>query len=186
MLAKIAEAGTVGVHYIQLREKDLSARELEQLAKQALARLEQHKSTRLLVNSRLDVALAAGAHGVHLRAEDYSPAEARKVAALAGRDILVGVSCHSVKEVATAESERADLVVLGPIFSKAGAAQSSLGLEELRRACKSAKVPVMALGGVTLTNACECIRAGANGIAGIRLFQESDISALVPALQALG
>src|SRR5438552_9555519 len=164
LLARIESAAAAGIDFIQLREKDLSARELESLAGEAMARLARFPKSRLLINSRLDIALAVGAHGVHLRAEDFQASDARYIAAKAGKQIVIGVSCHSAKEVALAESHGTDLALLGPIFEKRGETLAPLGLEELRRACATrpavaaSRMPVLALGGVNLSNAHDCMK----------------------------
>lgn len=181
LLAKISEAAACGIDFIQLREKDLSRRELENLARQTIeaVRKQRNSATRLLINSRSDVALSIGAHGVHLRSDDISVADARKMAKLASRNQqpetgnwLVAVSCHSTEEVEVAAAKGADFVVFAPVFEKQGSRPA--GLEALCRVCQY-QVPVLALGGVTLENAQLCLDAGAAGIAGIRLFQENDI-----------
>src|SRR6266446_4258628 len=201
LLAKIAEAARAGVDYIQLREKDLSTRELEMLAQEALTavrnstplRTENRElktilRTRLLINSRTDVALAAGVDGVHLRADDVAPHEVRQVLALSAHrpltadHFLVAISCHTVTDVLRTESEKADFAVFGPVFGKRGTAgTSSAGLAALHEACR-AKIPVLALGGVTIENVASCLDAGAAGVAGIRLFQENRIEEVVRAL----
>lgn len=192
LLAKITEAAHAGVDFIQLREKDLPAHELEQLAREAMQGLLTTRpsplATRLLLNSRTDVALAAGAHGVHLRADDISPREVRRLCTfaarhspLAARPFLIGVSCHTVEEVARAAAGRADLALFGPVFEKEGK-KARRGLELLRRACRE-RIPVLALGGVTLANARACLAAGAAGIAAIRLFQQNDIADVVRKLK---
>lgn len=207
LLDRIASAAAAGVDYIQLREKDLSAKELEVLARQALKIVRDHnEKTRLLINSRIDVALAIGADGVHLTANDISPADARAIWASSTRENqrpalpnswTIGVSCHSLAEVRLAESHGADFVVLAPIFEKAGTNTSAVGVEALRLATRGrelpdarveagdqrAKIPVFALGGITVENAIECIRYGASGIAGIRLFQQGNITETVRALR---
>jgi len=195
LLAKIAEATRCGVDLIQLREKDLPIRELEILARTAvrvirensLLRTEkQAASTRLLVNSRTDVAITCGADGVHLRSNDISPSDVQKIW-LADRQrthAVVSVSCHSAAEVARATSEGADFAVFAPIFEKKGAQQASpAGLAGLREVCRR-QIPVLALGGITMENARACLDAGAAGIAGIRLFQENDIAEVVRRLKA--
>ena len=192
LLAKIAEATLAGVDYIQLREKDLGARELEMLAREVAAAVRENStSTRFLINSRSDVALAVGADGVHLRADDVAPRDvrraldARKPQGLWAGQFLVGASCHFVDDVLRAESEKADFVVFAPVFGKRGAsATEPTGLAALREACRG-KVPVLALGGITPHNAASCLEAGAAGIAGIRLFQENKIEDVVRALRAL-
>jgi len=188
LLAKVAEAARARVDYIQLREKGLSTRELEMLAREAVAMVRENSSlTRLLINSRTDVALAAGADGVHLRADDVGPREARQAAhrPLSTDHFLVAASCHSNEEVIRADSEGADFAVFGPIFGKNNApGRQPTGLAALHEACR-AKIPVLALGGVTMENAASCLEAGAAGVAGIRLFQENKIEDVVRALRAL-
>ena|SRR5208282_743876 len=188
LLAKVAEAARARVDCIQLREKDLSTRELELLAREAVAMVRENSSlTRLLINSRTDVALAAGADGVHLRADDVGPREARQAAhrPLSTDHFLVAASCHSNEEVIRADSEGADFAVFGPIFGKNNApGRQPTGLAALHEACR-AKIPVLALGGVTMENAASCLEAGAAGVAGIRLFQENKIEDVVRALRAL-
>jgi thiamine-phosphate pyrophosphorylase len=193
LLAKIAEAAHCGVDFIQLREKDLPIRELEALARAALRVVRENsppgnnrvQTARLLINSRSDVALACGADGVHLRSDDISPTEVRKIWAQAGDPAraLVSVSCHSVADVARAASEKADFAVFAPVFEKKDAPQvNPAGLDGLRDACRQ-KIPVLALGGVTMENALACLDAGVAGIAAIRLFQESDIAEVVRQLR---
>ena len=201
LLATVAEAARARVDYIQLREKDLSARELEMLARDALTavrnstplRTENRElRTRLLINSRTDVALAAGADGVHLRAEDVAPHDVRHVLEVSTHRplttdrFLVAASCHTVTDVFRAESEKADFAVFAPVFGKRGGAGTPpAGLAALQEACCRAKIRVLALGGVTIDNAASCLEAGAAGVAGIRLFQENKIEDVVRALRAL-
>ena len=201
LLAKVAEAARAGVDYIQLREKDLSTRELEMLARDTLTavrngaplrtenrELRTSLRTRLLINSRTDVALSTGADGVHLRADDLSPQEVRAIVRLSSRQppatdhFLVAASCHSAADVVHAESEAADFAVFAPVFEKKDT--QSTGLAALREVCR-AKIPVLALGGVNVENAASCLNAGAAGIAAIRLFQENKIEDVVRALRAL-
>ncbi len=197
LLEKITEAARGGVDYVQLREKDLTARELESLAGEAVRVLRditksaqrigsQRTETLLLINSRTGVAIACGADGVHLRSDDISVSEARDVWSPAGgvSRPTVGVSCHSAEEVRRAASEAADFVVFAPVFEKESGRASPAGLEALRQACRE-RIPVLALGGVTLENARACIKAGAAGIAGIRLFQQNNIRRVVEVLRAL-
>jgi thiamine-phosphate pyrophosphorylase len=189
LLAKVAEAARAGVHYIQLREKDLSAKELETLAREALASVrESSPSTKLLLNSRTDVALAAKADGVHLRADDVAARDVRRVleAAPPSTDhFLIAISCHTVADVLRAESERAAFAVFAPVFGKSAAPSTQpAGLSVLQEACR-AKIPVLALGGVTIKNAASCLSAGAAGVAGIRLFQDNKIEDIARALRAL-
>jgi thiamine-phosphate pyrophosphorylase len=187
LLAKIAECAAAGVEYVQLREKDLEARELEALARKAMAAI-AGSQTRLLINSRTDVALACGAHGVHLPADDLAASEVRAIFARAGKsEPVIGVSTHSAAEVASAEAHGASFAVFGPVFEKSGSANRE-GLEQLRQICHRTEaaqppMPVWALGGITLENAQQCVAAGAAGIAAIRLFQQNDVRALVKKLQ---
>jgi thiamine-phosphate pyrophosphorylase len=185
LLAKIAEAARAGVDFIQLREKDLPARELEALARQAVRicreTRNQKRETKLLINSRCDVALAAGADGVHLPSDDISPSDARAVWSSVRsrnekretRNALIAVSCHTADEVRLAEAQGADFAVFGPVFEKVGTSLRA-GLDALRSACLG-QMPVLAIGGVTLANARACLEAGAAGIAAIRLSQQNDI-----------
>src|SRR5215472_3575207 len=187
LLDKIAEAARAGVDFVQLREKDLPTRELESLANEAIRELcrlraeNRELKTAFLINSRTDVALAVQADGVHLRSQDVSPPTVRKIWSHARP--VVAVSCHSSAEVSAAASDGAELAVFAPVFQKQGSAPA--GLEALHQACQH-KIPVLALGGVTLQNAQACLDAGAAGIAAIRLFQENDLSQLTPKLRALG
>jgi thiamine-phosphate pyrophosphorylase len=190
LLVKVAEAARAGVDFIQLREKDLGGRALEALARKALATIPSGSETKLLINSRLDVALAVGAHGVHLPAHDLSPSEVRMVWDRAGRAMpVVGVSVHSLEEVALAEAHGSDFAVYGPVFEKSGR-MNPQGLDELRLACHrpdrpAAAMPILALGGVTLENARQCLDAGASGFAGIRIFQQNDVELLVERFKAM-
>jgi thiamine-phosphate pyrophosphorylase len=117
------------------------------------------------VNSRVDVALAAGAHGVHLPSDSIAPRTWRKIVP-AG--FLIGVSTHSVDDLRAAEREGADFTVFGPVFS---AKPRPVGIDALREAVRTVSLPVIALGGVTESNAPDCTDAGAAGIAGISMFQ---------------
>jgi thiamine-phosphate pyrophosphorylase len=191
LLTKIAEAVRCGVDLIQLREKDLRARQLEALVHAALRIVRpggtenRERTTRLLVNSRSDVAIACEADGVHLRSDDVSPSEVQKIWARAEHSsrALVSVSCHSAPEVARAASEGADFAVFAPVFEKKDASQASpAGLSGLREACRQ-KIPVLALGGIALRTAGACLDAGAAGVAAIRMFQENDIAEVVRQLR---
>ncbi len=190
LIGKITEAARAGVHFIQLREKDLSPCELERLAKEAMQAV-AGTSTKLLINSRSDIAIAVGAHGVHLTSNDISAGDAR--ALWRQTHPFVGVSCHSTAEVRMAEAQGADFAVLAPIFGKGS--QPGIGLRALAEATgivpppehteaapSPPRFPVLALGGVTLENARMCLASGAAGVAGIRLFQENNISEVVQRL----
>jgi thiamine-phosphate pyrophosphorylase len=188
LLSTMAQAARCGVDYIQLREKDLSTRDLETLAGATLRTENQKLKTVFLINSRADIALACGAQGVHLRSNDISPSEVKKIwtqyGAGAPARVTVGVSCHTRAEVARAAQEGADLAVFGPVFEKKKGDASLTGLTALEEACQE-NIPVLALGGITLENAEACIQAGAAGIAAIRLFQENEMDKVVAALRQL-
>lgn len=189
LLERIGAAAQAGVDWIQVREKDLSVRDLEQLARQARARV-AGTSTKLLINSRVDVAIACGLDGVHLTSNksELPASEARAIFAKAGMTSpLIGVSCHCVEEILLTESHGADFVVFGPVFGKGD--QLGTGVGELERACSALPIGstmrVLTLGGVEVANAPECLRAGAQGIAGIRLFQQADVYRTVETLRTV-
>jgi thiamine-phosphate pyrophosphorylase len=169
VLAAIRESMAAGVTWIQIREKDLPARELARLVQRVLA-LPQRRETRILVNTRVDVALATGADGAHLPAGLPPPHVWRPIAP-AG--FLIGVSCHTVAEVRAAEQEGANYVVFGPVFAPLSK-RSDLeprGLAGLSAAAGSVTIPVLALGGITRHNLEACLEAGAAGVAGISFFK---------------
>jgi thiamine-phosphate pyrophosphorylase len=151
-----------GVDMIQVREKDMDGGPLLRLVCQIVAAAKGTR-TRILVNDRLDVALAAGADGVHL------PANGLRVALVRSRIDLVGISTHTLDEVQRAEADGADFAVFGPIFETPG--KTAVGLERLSEVTRGTGLPVYGIGGVTMKNATDVIAAGATGIAGIRLFQ---------------
>ncbi len=163
LLSTVARVIRDGVDWIQIREKDLPARDLLAITRAVLAM----GGAKVLVNGRLDVALAAGAHGVHLPANSIAPCELRPIAP-AG--FLIGVSCHTVAEVTRAEAEQASFAVFSPIFEAPGKG-APVGLKRLAEAARAVKMPVLALGGVSRANENECVAAGAAGVAGISLFQ---------------
>jgi thiamine-phosphate pyrophosphorylase len=156
-----------GVDYIQIREKDLEAAELFTLV--SAARMFPNKRTNILVNGRLDVALAAYADGLHLPAQSPKPNQLRPICP---PGFLIGVSCHTVEEVREAYIDGADYCIFAPVFaplSKDGAREPH-GIDGLRHAVVAAPIPIYALGGITKANAETCIKAGAAGVAGISLF----------------
>jgi thiamine-phosphate pyrophosphorylase len=195
LLKRITAAAEAGIDWIQIREKDLSGKELSSLTHEAVAQTKQinkpeGKVTRILVNDRLDVAYSECADGVHLGENSLPVLDVRKRVDEKpnpeGAKFLVGVSCHSLKAATAAARDGADYIFFGPVFatpSKAaiGAPQ---GLKRLDEVCSSVKIPVLAIGGMTRDNASECVAAGAAGIAAIRLFQDAeDLASLVADLR---
>ncbi|HTB14021.1 MAG TPA: thiamine phosphate synthase [Bryobacteraceae bacterium] len=151
--------------WVQIRDKELAARELIAVVRRAV-----HAMGRVLVNSRVDVAIAAGAAGVHLPSGSIAASEWR---AITPPGFLIGVSCHYFEEVAQAEEEGADYVLFGPVFAPLSKTSdlAPRGVEELRRVCGRVRIPVLALGGITWENSQSCVEAGAAGVAGITLFR---------------
>lgn len=173
LLPRIREAAEAGVDLVQIREKDLPDRALLDLVASALDAV-RGAATRVVVNDRLDVALAADAGGVHLGSESM-PAAAVKAALspLNQESFWIGVSCHSVDDVRAAESAGASYVLLGPIFDTPSKTVYGrpLGLEVLSQAARNCLIPLLALGGITPERARACIESGASGVAGISIFQ---------------
>lgn len=166
LIPVVAKALETGIEKIQIREKDLSARDLGALVRRVLDLPNPHGS-KILVNDRLDVALSCGAHGVHLPGNSIAPC---RVLPIVPPGFEVGVSCHSVEEVRRATLEGADFVVFGPVFTTGS--KPGIGLKALAEAVTAARIPVFALGGVSRGAIPQCLDQGAAGIAGIRLFQE--------------
>ncbi len=174
VLGKIRAAAATGVDWVQIREKDLCGRDLLALAREAVAGC---GSTRVIVNDRLDVARAARAAGVHLGRESLSARDVVRWcrSGNAPADFMIGVSCHSLQEAREAESAAANYIFFGPVSdtpSKRGMGEPQ-GVARLAEICRGVTIPVVAIGGITERNAGECVRAGAAGIAAIRMFQEA-------------
>jgi thiamine-phosphate pyrophosphorylase len=224
LVQTIATLASAGVDWIQLREKHMSARDLSSLAREASRQPaaqpgRERPKPCVIVNDRLDVAIAERADGVHLGENGLPVHEAKlflesreaEQAARAGLftptvvgpvtaprplvtnqpapvNFLLGVSCHSVEGVTSAARDGASYVFFGPVFatpSKAGMGKPQ-GVAGLAEACRSVSIPVLAIGGITLENAAACIKAGAAGIAAIRLFQDaSDAAEIVKELRQL-
>lgn len=163
---------------VQLRAKSLPARELLERAQHALGPCVRAGAP-LLINDRVDVALAVGAAGVHLPGGGLPVHEAR---AMLGPEALIGCSCHAPEEVAQASRAGADYAVFSPIFAVPGKGEPQ-GLAALSLAVRAAPLPVFALGGVDASNALACIEAGARGVACIRsVFAAADPAAAAIAL----
>jgi thiamine-phosphate pyrophosphorylase len=155
-----------GIDLFQIRERDLDAAPLAALVR-AVLDITRGSRTRVVVNDRMDVAMACAADGVHLRGDSISPAAARQLA----RDrFLIGRSIHTLEDVSA--SDGADYLIAGTAFptSSKPAETASLGEEGIRRLARAARLPVLAIGGVSLENAAAIARAGAAGIAAIGLF----------------
>ncbi|MBI1749504.1 MAG: thiamine phosphate synthase [Acidobacteria bacterium] len=212
LLAAIRRAVAAGVDWIQIREKDLSGRALATLVREAVAAA-RGTPTRILINGRLDVAFAARAAGIHLGSDSFPvadvaawcaknpprcaaqsrkeqdaglPISSEQVPTGATQPFLIGASCHSLDDARAAARDGAHYIIFGPIFPTPSKLQYGppLGLARLEKVCGAVQIPVLAIGGITLDNARECLRAGAAGLAAIRLFQDaSDLPALVSSLR---
>lgn len=192
LIPQIARAAAAGVDWIQIREKDLGTRELLDVVSAAMSTVGEAfgARARIIVNDRLDVALAARAAGVHLG--EYSMPVAAvsrwREDGTAPKEFLIGASCHSLESALAAERDGADYIFFGPVFatpSKAafGAPQ---GLGRLAEVCSEVRIPVLAIGGITAENARDCVSAGAAGIAAIHMFhQVRDLPALVSHIRSM-
>jgi thiamine-phosphate pyrophosphorylase len=173
ILVQVSAAVSAGIQYVQLREKKLQSRVLAELAARAV-NISQGTVTRVLVNDRADIAVGAGANGVHLTTQSLETAVVRKAF---GDKLLIGTSTHSLEEARMARDGGADFVVFGPVFPTGSKEKYGppLGVRALSRvASELAPFPVLALGGISLANAAECLSAGASGIAGISLFNNPE------------
>ena len=152
------------VDFIQVRDHAASARDLAGIVREAM------RFAPVLVNDRADVAIACGAAGVHLRSGAIASSKIKHLARM-----IVSVSCHSAEDVERAGIEGADYALLAPVFSPLSKqdARAPLGLNALRRICSASRIPIIALGGITESNAAECVKAGAAGVAGITLFRRA-------------
>lgn len=189
LLEKLRLAVRAGADWVQIREKDLPGGPLLALTREAIASARQNAETtgrraaRIYVNDRLDVALAAGtaggacAAGVHLGGESLPLEEVVRWrrAGNAPPEFQIGVSCHSLEDARRAERGGASYVYFGPVFDTPSKRPfgSPQGIARLREVCQQIRIPVIAIGGIDETNGEECIRAGAAGIAAIRVFQEA-------------
>ena len=207
---RIAAAANAGIDWIQIREKDLSGKEYGALTRQAVRVAAgslrsaaksvpapstteagpERLSTRIIVNDRLDIALVAQAGAVHLGEKGLPLEEARRLMKSLGhdKDFLIGVSCHSLEAAKAAERGGADYLFFGPVFATPSktAFGAPQGLKPLGEVCRAVSIPVLAIGGITLEYAADCLSSGASGIAAIRLFQDApDMGSVVRALQKL-
>lgn len=175
-LEATGKAAQAGCQLIQIREKDMSAKALTAFTRAAIERARPF-GARVLVNDRLDVAMAAGADGIHLRVSSIAAREVRAAVAQKGLDdFLIGVSTHSIAEARLAEEGGADFIVCGPVYDtpSKSAFGPPLSLDVFAEICAAVKIPTMALGGVNLSNYREPLRRGAAGIASIGLFTDMD------------
>ena len=197
LLKRITAAAEAGIDWIQIREKDLSSKELSSLTRAAVAQTKQINersgtSMRIMVNDRLDVALSEHTGGVHVGEQSLPVHDVCKwlnaKPDLAERDkFLVGVSCHSVQAAVSAVRDGADYIFFGPVFATPSkvAFGAPQGLQRLAEVCRAVSIPVLAIGGITLDNVSDCFAAGAAGIAAIRLFQDAeDLASVVTGLRA--
>lgn len=195
LLERIELAAAAGVDWIQIREKDLSGKACSALVSQAVERVRSASESRggetpgsrrgparILVNNRLDIAIAARASGAHFGENSLPPRAIGQIrrllaaqAASAARNFSLGFSCHSLESARAAASSGASYVFFGPVFqtpSKAAFGRPQ-GLDRLAEVCAAICIPVIAIGGIHLQNAAACVQAGAAGIAAIRLFQDA-------------
>ncbi len=171
ILQQTSAAVTAGIELIQIREKQLTARSLFELTA-AVTAIARGSSTRILVNDRADIAAGAGADGVHLTTRSLAADVIRKTF---GAKFLIGASTHSLIESRDVCRQGADFAVFGPVFPSPAKEKYGppLGLMKLSEAARDlAPFPLIALGGISVENARECLRAGAAGVAGITLFRE--------------
>ena len=158
------------ISLIQIREKQLSARLVFELTAEA-AKIARDSRTKILVNDRADIALAANASGVHLTSASLSAAVIKQNFP---KDFIVGVSVHSIEEAKTARLQAADFITFSPVFASPGKGKPQ-GIDELREICKQLNpFPVIALGGVDETNYAETLEAGASGFAAIRFLNDEE------------
>jgi thiamine-phosphate pyrophosphorylase len=203
ILAKIEAAVGAGVDWVQIREKDMPTRRLLAIARAAVGMTNRKPTTPggvdrpeslVLVNDRLDVALAADAAGVHLGRESLPAHDVigwRRRGKTA-TDFMAGLSCHTIDELHQAEDTGVDYAFFGPVFDSPAKRVFGppLGIAKLAAACRATRLRVIAIGGVTLENSAECLRAGGTGIAAIRMFQQArepaELKKVVERLHALG
>ncbi len=203
ILAKIEAAVVAGVDWVQIREKEMQARQLVTIARAAVGMASRkplapseadRPGSLVLVNDRLDVALAADAAGLHLGRQSLAAHDVIgwRRSGKTATDFMVGLSCHTIDELRQAEDAGADYAFFGPIFGTPAKRRFGppLGIAKLAAACQATRLRVIAIGGVTLENGTECLHAGGAGIAAIRMFQQvrepAELKRVVEGLHALG
>jgi thiamine-phosphate diphosphorylase len=183
LVARVGAAARAGVQLIQVRERDLDGGPLTRLVARCVDAV-RNTATRIVVNERTDVALAAGAHGVHLRGDSLPAARVR---AIVPRGFLIGRSVHSVAEVRAAAAEGAlDYLLFGTVFPSASkAGRPAAGVAALAAAVGATTIPVLAVGGVAVETAAGVAATGAAGAAAIGLFASGPVETLQPAVARL-
>ena len=180
LIERIAAAARGGVHLVQIRQRRLEGLTATRLVERAV-RAVSGTVARVIVNDRVDVALAAGAHGVHLRGDSLA---ASRVRSIVPPPFVIGRSVHAIGEAVEAERRGGlDYLLFGTVFatgSKPGAAPA--GMERLADVCAAVALPVLAIGGITATTIAPVARAGAAGFAAIGLFANQAIEALPSAM----
>lgn len=166
-----AESAEAGIDYFQIREKDLTDRDLLLLTRNILKKT-RHTQMKILINDRLDIALAAGTHGVHI---GINSAPVPEVKQIAGGGMIVAYSSHSPEEALKVQSQGADMVTFSPIFNTISKKMygPAAGVPRLRKVCDSLTIPVFALGGMDDSNLAELKGSGIAGVAAISIFQNS-------------
>jgi thiamine-phosphate pyrophosphorylase len=160
-----------GIKMVQIREKYLSSFDLYSLTLQTVELLKP-AGVKVLVNDRADIAIAAGADGVHITSTGMPTEVVRNIMP---KNAIIGVSTHTLNEAISAEQGGADFITYGPIFftqSKANMGEP-VGIQQLHAVSSIVKIPIFALGGINLENAADCLSSGAYGLAGIEIFQSS-------------
>lgn len=170
LVRRVRKAAEAGVHLVQVREPGLDTRPLAQLVAACLEAVAGTRA-RVLVNDRLDVALATGAHGLHLRADSYPASRVRQAIPV---PFLIGRSVHSVEEAGAATDDGGtNYLIFGTVFETSSKPhQRAAGLDRLAAVASATYLPVLAIGGMTHARIGEVTAAGASGVAGISMFDE--------------
>ena len=179
--AVLEQVLSVGTPAIQLRERDMSAKDLLALAR-VIQSVTVRRGGQLLINDRIDIAMSLEGAGVHLRSNSLPVSVARR---LLGKQRLLGVSAHSVEEAVAAEAQGADYVILGPVYDTPSkqAYGPPLGLSQVEEACRRVRIPIIGIGGITAARAREVRGAGAYGVAVITaILGAADVEAATRAM----